>query len=90
MTIPAIQHYKSNTGTVELSREGKHPRPPEILKVYFRVPRICRRITRQMKDEILWGVDRTNDITRLRDFFSRCAPRRTPVLTGHAASSAPY
>jgi len=90
VTIPAIQHYKSNTGTVELSREDKHPRPSEIFKVYFRVPRICRRITRQMKDDILWGVDRTNDITRLRDFFSRCAPRRTPVLTGHAASSAPY
>jgi len=24
-----------------------------------------------MKTNILWGVDRSNDVTRLRDFFSR-------------------
>ena len=45
----------------------------EIIKVYFEVPVICNRITRQMKQDILWSVDRTNDVTRLHDFFRYAA-----------------
>jgi hypothetical protein len=37
----------------------------------MQVPTICSRITQDMKTNILWGVDRSNDVTRLRDFFSR-------------------
>ena len=42
-----------------------------MIKVYFQVPNICNQITRQMKQNILWDVDRTNDVTRLRDYFRR-------------------
>lgn len=69
-SIPAIKFYANGIGCLEILKEVRH-RPPEILKVYFHVPRICSRITQKMKEEILWQVDRTNDVTRLRDFFVR-------------------
>jgi hypothetical protein len=68
--LPAINYYSNQVGSLEIARETRM-RTTEIIRVYFQVPAICSRITRKMKDDILWTVDRTNDVTRLRDYFSR-------------------
>ena len=75
MSNAAIRHYADHVGCLEIARQTKKVsggvRMTEIIKVYFQVPAICSLITKRMKEEILWSVDRTNDVTRLRDYFSR-------------------
>lgn len=69
-SIPAIVHYEKGTGCLEIAKDRKND-VPDLLRIYFQMPVICNRITQDMKNAILWGVDRRDDVTRLRDFFSR-------------------
>ena len=69
---PAMDYYRINTGCLEISREisvGKLLKS-ELLRIYFPIPRICHRVTNDMKENIVFGVDRSNDAVRLRDFVS--------------------
>ena len=70
-TNPAILYYSQQVGSLEIARPSFQTGLTEMIKVYFQVPNICNQITRQMKQNILWDVDRTNDVTRLRDYFRR-------------------
>ncbi len=69
---PAMDYFRANTGCLEISREISHHKSlrSELLRIYFPIPKICSRVTKDMKEKIVFSVDRSNDAIRLRDFVS--------------------
>lgn len=56
----AVSRY---LGSVEIRRADG------LERVYFRIPLLCRSLTQERKDELLWSVDRTSRATKLADFL---------------------
>jgi hypothetical protein len=58
----AVSRY---LGSIEIKRADG------LERVYFRIPLICRSLTQERKDELLWSVDRTSRATKLADFLHK-------------------
>lgn len=65
-------------GSIEIKRADG------LERVYFRIPLICRGLTQERKDELLWGVDRTSRATKLADFLHKSDEIIFAVERNHA------
>ena len=57
---------KSGTACVEIIWRG------EIQRRYFHVPPVCVNLSKSSKDELVLGIDRTNNEKKLTEFLYRC------------------
>ena len=69
---PAMDYYRNSTGCIEISREISLSKASksELIRVFFPIPKISNRVNHDMKTNIVFSVDRSNDAVRLRDFVS--------------------
>ncbi|RNF14387.1 inositol 1,4,5-trisphosphate receptor [Trypanosoma conorhini] len=55
---------KQRLGMIEIQREDGL-----LEQVFFRIPFICHGLSQSIKDDVLWGVNRTSRATKLGDFL---------------------
>jgi hypothetical protein len=66
---PALAYFRDGVGSIELCLHNL-PTSPNLCRIYFRTPDICKGVTREMRQTILWSVKRSSDAERLLSFCS--------------------
>lgn len=58
------EYFDSRVGKIEINQHD------ELRRVYFRKPPICKNLTDDAKDSLLWAVDRSATSRKLQDFMT--------------------
>lgn len=59
-----FNYFDSRVGKIEINQND------ELRRVYFRKPPICKNLTDDAKDSLLWSVDRSATSRKLQDFMT--------------------
>ena len=58
------EYFRSLLGVVEIARGGY------LEKVYFHIPNVCMYLTKDLKNEILYSIDRSSPIAKVTSFHA--------------------